>query len=95
MPRVTNEQVMGALNAQLALLEIIAKRLSSEPVVSAPVTHAAAAGTVVDKPRTFATKAERLAGKGFACTCGRRDLRVAPKSGSFHKAPDGTTHTIK
>ena len=37
-------------------------------------------------PRTFATKAERAAGNGFACPqCARKDLRVAVKSGSFHE----------
>lgn len=36
--------------------------------------------------RTFATKAERKAGNGFACPqCARTDLRVAPVVGrSFH-----------
>ena len=41
--------------------------------------------------RTFATKAERLAGKGFTCPqCARNDLRVAPKSGSFHEKDQKT-----
>jgi len=36
--------------------------------------------------RTFATKADRAAGKGFTCpNCDRNDLRVAPVAGrSFH-----------
>lgn len=47
------------------------------------------------RPRTFATLAERKAGNGFSCTCGRNDLRTAPHEGSFHKMPDGkTVHTL-
>lgn len=42
--------------------------------------------------RTFASKAERKAGNGFTCACGRNDLRVAVTAGkSFHFEPDGVT----
>ena len=49
---------------------------------------------VKSRARTFATLAERKAGNGFSCTCGRNDLRTAPHAGSFHRAPDGTLHTL-
>lgn len=57
------------------------------------LTPAAGAATKA-KAHTFATKAERDAGGGFSCACGRVGLRVQPKAGSFHKAPDGTLHTV-
>lgn len=56
-----------------------------------------AANVAVTAPeRVYATKAERAAGDGFTCTCGRTDLRYAPKPGkSFHNAPDGTLHDLR
>lgn len=46
--------------------------------------------------RTYASKAERAAGNGFTCTCGRVDLRVAPVAGrSFHKDPAGNLHDLR
>ena len=61
-------------------------------IADAPVALTAAQPTA---ERHWATQAERAAGAGFSCSCGRNDLRTAPKSGSFHKAPNGKTHTIK
>ena len=49
---------------------------------------------VVGKVRTFATKAERAEGNGFACDCGRNDLRMQPQSGDWHNRPNGTRHEI-
>ena len=64
------------------------------PAQGAP--RKAAAGTATKpRTRTFASKADRAAGKGFTCaTCGRTGLRTAPKAGSFHTAPDGTKHEV-
>jgi hypothetical protein len=46
--------------------------------------------------RTYATKAEREMGLGFACSCGRIDLRVMPVAGrSFHKDPSGNLHDLR
>jgi hypothetical protein len=55
---------------------------------------APAAPAAKSKARTFATKAEREAGKGFPCECGRTNLRLAPKPGSYHNRPDGTLHQL-
>ena len=75
------------------IVTLVAETIAAtQAVVAAPAT--ASAGE--PKPRTFATKAEREAGNGFPCSCGRNDLRVTPHSGSFHKMPDGKTiHTIE
>lgn len=66
-------------NEKAVILALRASKRSSNVSLAAP-TEAA--------PRTFATKAERLAGKGFPCTvpgddCGRRDLRT-PNRASIH-----------
>lgn len=46
--------------------------------------------------RIYATKAERAAGNGFTCTCGRTDLRFAPVAGrSYHKDPSGNLHDLR
>jgi hypothetical protein len=63
-------------------------------VTYARVASSAPAEPKAEAKRTYATKAERLAGEGFACSCGRTNLRVAPHEGSYHTAPDGTTHRI-
>jgi len=50
----------------------------------------------VSPVRTFASKAERAAGNGFQCPqCARNDLRVAPKSGSFHERDQKTDARVK
>lgn len=70
-----------------AIAKIIAETLAAVPT-SAPASQRA------ESPRTFATKAERAAGNGFSCKCGRNDLRTAPTKGKWHKTPDGEKHEI-
>lgn len=46
--------------------------------------------------RYWRSKAERNAGQGFSCSCGRNDLAREVKPGiSFHKAPNGTMHDLR
>lgn len=71
------------------------KALAADPTIPQETKDALASlitmgNTTVAAPapvRTFATKAERAAGNGFACPkCARVDLRVAPVAGrSFHE----------
>lgn len=69
------------VNGQIVLS--LTPREASKAGIVANVVAAAPSAPV---ERTFATKAERLAGNGFPCPqCARNDLRVAPKSGSFHE----------
>lgn len=88
MPRTTITALSARVDSLDAKLDAILARLDAP--VAAP-----ARGKAKSAVRTFATKAERAAGKGFACSCGRADLRVAPHAGSFHRAPDGSTHTVE
>ena len=89
MARTNMADVLAALNTLAA--DNAALRAEIAALRNAPAAPRAASA---DRPRTFATKLERESGNGFKCACGRNDLRTAPHAGSFHKRPDGTTHTI-
>jgi len=68
-------RVINAMRANTGLPSV-KQGTSANVVVATPVEAA---------PRTFATKADRAAGNGFACpNCLRRDLRVAVHPGSYH-----------
>ena len=89
MARTTIASLDARVNALTAAVEALTAALAA---TSAPAAPAQAASP--EKPHTWASKAEREAGGGFACECGRTGLRTAPKAGSFHKRPDGTLHTL-
>ena len=87
----TTTERMAALETLVGTLAESVNALVSAQVATSRPRKAAAK----NKPRTFATKAEREAGNGFSCSCGRNDLRTAVHAGSFHKAPDGSIHTVE
>jgi|WetSurMetagenome_2_1015567.scaffolds.fasta_scaffold15523_7 hypothetical protein len=70
-------------------------RMGATPIVAAPVKAAPVAAPVVAaKPNDYVKKADRLAGAGHTCTCGRTDLRYTPKHGSYHNDPLGKRHDV-